>query len=89
MSAGRIVFTVMVKNAVFWDVTPCFSCKDQRFGETYRLYYQVDKNQRARNKLTILVTLMMEEIRSSETLVLSSATMRHIPEDGILHRHRP
>jgi hypothetical protein len=33
----------------------------------------------------ILVTLIMEGIRSSETLVLTRATRRHIPEDGILH----
>jgi hypothetical protein len=36
----------------------------------------------------ILVTLMMEEIRSHETYVLKRATRRHIPEDGILHSHR-
>jgi hypothetical protein len=33
----------------------------------------------------ILVTLMMEAIRSSETSVLTGATQRYVPEDGILH----
>jgi hypothetical protein len=32
----------------------------------------------------ILVTLMMEVIRSSETLVLTTATWRNIPEDSTL-----
>jgi phosphoglycerate-specific signal transduction histidine kinase len=36
----------------------------------------------------ILVTLMMEAIRSSETSALTRATRRHISEDDILHSHR-
>jgi hypothetical protein len=36
----------------------------------------------------ILVTLMLEAIRSSETSVLTRATGRHIPEDDIFHSHR-
>jgi hypothetical protein len=36
----------------------------------------------------ILVTLMMEAIRSPETSVLTRATRRNISEDGILFSHR-
>jgi hypothetical protein len=36
----------------------------------------------------ILVTLMMEEIRSSETSILTRSTWRNIPEDGILYSYR-
>jgi hypothetical protein len=36
----------------------------------------------------ILVTRMMQALRSSETSFLTRATHRNIPEDDILHSHR-
>jgi hypothetical protein len=32
-----------LKNGVLWVVTPCGSCKNRRFGGTWRLLHQGDK----------------------------------------------
>jgi hypothetical protein len=36
----------------------------------------------------ILVTLVMDALRSSETSLLTRVTRCNIPEDGIIHSHR-
>jgi hypothetical protein len=35
--------SVTMKNAVSWDVAPCRSCVNRRFGGTYRLHLQSGK----------------------------------------------
>jgi hypothetical protein len=82
-----------MKKAVFWDATPCGSCKNSRFGGTYRLHHQGGKNVREKcsvfqllvtanvlHSSLLLFTVMMNAISSSETPVLIRATWSHIPE---------
>jgi hypothetical protein len=38
-----------MKNAVFWDVKPCGSYKNRRFGGMCLFHHQADKNLQARN----------------------------------------
>jgi hypothetical protein len=74
-----------MKNAIFWDVMPCGSCTNRRFGETYLLHHRGKKNQQVRNNvsssqllvtanvvpnLLILFTMTMVLTRYSETSVL-------------------
>jgi hypothetical protein len=68
----------VVKNAVFWDVTPCGCCKIQSFGLKYRLDHQGERISELETKLAV----------TNETSVLTRATRRHVSEDGILHSHR-
>jgi hypothetical protein len=82
-----------MKNAVFWDVTQCISCNNRRFGGMYRLQHQGEILRSVLHLLAtanvvpsslIIFTLMTEAIRSSETSVITRATWRQTPEDGIL-----
>jgi hypothetical protein len=77
------------KNAVF-SVTPCGSCKNRRFGGRIASIRVIRIGQLGTNNRSspILVTLMMEALRSSGKLDLTRATRDGIPRDGILHSHR-
>jgi hypothetical protein len=87
------------KYAVFWDVTLCSSCKNRCFGQRIAFTIRVTRMGKLRCVFRLLatanapsspipVTLIMETTRSTETSDLTTATRSHIPEDGILHRHR-
>jgi hypothetical protein len=69
-----------LKNAVFWDVTPCGSCISQRFASIVKLQLLVTAS--VAPSALILSILMKEAISSSETSVLTRATRRQIAEDG-------
>jgi hypothetical protein len=75
-----------MKNAVFCDVTPCDHCRRDIYEERIASIIRVTANVVLSS--LILFALMMEGIRSSESLDLTSTIRRHIPQDGILHIHR-
>jgi hypothetical protein len=80
---------VTMKNSVFWDVAPCTSCVNRRFGGTYRLHLQ-DKKIRERGKQGEQVSAAGSSLADFSSLkmeaILSSETSVHIPENGILHK---
>jgi hypothetical protein len=76
---------VTMKNAVFWDVPPCGSCKNRISRVFLRNVLQLLVAANIVLSSLILLTLMMEAKCSSETSVLTRVTRRHIAEYCILH----
>jgi hypothetical protein len=61
---------------IFWEMTPCGSYKNRRFGGYKSLQLRSVTSSHS-------CTLKMEVIRSSETSVLIRATWCHFPEEAL------
>jgi hypothetical protein len=68
-----------MKNSAFWNVKPCGSCKNRRFGGTYHLYrqacsvFQLIVTANVCPNSLILLSVMIEAIHSSESSVLTTS----------------
>jgi hypothetical protein len=65
-----------MKNTIFWDVVPCRSCVNRRFGGMFRLCLQGIRNLQARNQCEQVAA------DTSPTHAGSSLADFLYPEDG-------
>jgi hypothetical protein len=78
------VFTaVTTNNAVYWDMRPCGSYKNRVLLRSVLRLLTITN---VVPSSPIVLILMLEATRSSETLDLTRATRRHIPEHGLLQQ---
>jgi hypothetical protein len=84
----RVNVKVKLKNAVFWNVTPCGSCKNQLLLAFRLSALRLLVIANVVPSSPILTTIMTEVICCSETSVLRRATPSNSPGDGIIHSHR-
>jgi hypothetical protein len=70
-----------VRNGILWYVTPCGYFENRVSEELTASISTVE------GITELLLLTLMQKIRSSEMSVLTRATWRHIPEDGILYAH--
>jgi hypothetical protein len=95
------VFTVAtMKNAVFWTVTPCSSCKSRRFGELSASIIRVTSHNQLHLRRRNLHSHRLQNLKSYINLTGWSLLRRgnvypvryelgfYIPAEGILHSHR-
>jgi hypothetical protein len=52
-----------LKNGIFWDVTPCGSCKNRRFGGTSRLHHHSERISEIGTPLAVI-----SEVSTAETM---------------------
>jgi hypothetical protein len=81
-----------MKDIVFWDVTPCGSCKNRRYVSDELSASIIRMTRIGEPGTTLAVTSNRRTLRrntsSSETSVLTKATHRNVYEHAILHSHR-